>query len=201
MSDKGKKKVLSRREALGMIGAAGAALSAACNGDTPTSPTATIPATTTTTTTTVPPASTNPPPTTAPIAGAAVDIWQCDVEGNYSEYGSERSQTYLRGVQTTDANGRVTFTTVYPGWYQGRATHIHLEVTVNGRSAKVTQIAFPEDVTAAVYRSSVYASRGQNPTTNSRDNVFSDGVSQELVALVGDTASGYSGTFQIGVPL
>jgi len=137
----------------------------------------------------------------APIAGAAVDIWQCDVEGNYSEYGSERSQTYLRGVQTTDANGRVTFTTVYPGWYQGRATHIHLEVTVNGRSAKVTQIAFPEDVTAAVYRSSVYASRGQNPTTNSRDNVFSDGVSQELVALVGDTASGYSGTFQIGVPL
>jgi protocatechuate 3,4-dioxygenase beta subunit len=70
--------------------------------------------------------------------------------------------------ESTDANGRVTFTTIYPGWYQGRATHIHVEVTVAGRSVKVTQIAFPEDVTAAVYRSGVYASKGQNPTTNAR---------------------------------
>ena len=54
---------------------------------------------------------------------------------------------------------------------------------MSGRSVKVTQIAFPEDVTAAVYRTGVYASKGQNPTTNARDNVFSDGVSEELVAL------------------
>jgi protocatechuate 3,4-dioxygenase beta subunit len=130
-----------------------------------------------------------------------VDIWQCDADGNYSQYGSERTLTYLRGIQTTDANGRVTFTTIYPGWYQGRATHIHVEVTVNGRSVKVTQIAFPEDVTAAVYRAGVYASSGQNPTTNATDGVFRDGVSEEMVSLVGDTTSGYTGTFQIGVAL
>ena len=223
----------SRREALGLLSAAGAALSAACNGNTPTSPTSTTPATTTTTTSgacAVTPSETIGPypslsdfvrsdiregkpglPVTlaitvvnvnnacAPVAGATVDIWQCDADGNYSQYGSERNLTYLRGIQTTDANGLATFTTIYPGWYQGRATHIHVEVTVNGRSAKVTQIAFPDDITAQVYRTGVYASSGQNPTTNARDNVFSDGTSEELVTLVGDTTNGYTGAFRIGL--
>jgi protocatechuate 3,4-dioxygenase beta subunit len=135
----------------------------------------------------------------APVSGAAVEIWQCDVDGNYSQYGAVRSATFLRGLQTTDAGGRASFTTIYPGWYQGRATHIHVEVSINGRSVKVTQIAFPEDVTAAVYRTGVYAARGQNPTTNTRDNVFSDSVSQELITVSGDPASGYTGTFQVGI--
>jgi protocatechuate 3,4-dioxygenase beta subunit len=235
---------LSRREAVRLLGAAGAALTtAACNG-TPTSPTAlaeTTPATTTGTTPTpagsatscaVTPSETIGPypslqdffrsdirenrtglPVTlnitvvnvsnacAPVANAALDIWQCDEDGTYSQYGGARTETFLRGIQTTDASGRVSLTTIYPGWYQGRATHIHVEVTVGGRSVKVTQIAFPEDVTAAVYRSGVYAAKGQNPTTNTRDNVFSDGVSEELVALVGDTTSGYTGNFQVGVAL
>lgn len=137
----------------------------------------------------------------APVANATVGIWQCDAAGNYSEYGTQVTQTYLRGVQTTDATGKVTFTTIYPGWYQGRATHIHVEVSVNGRSVKVTQIAFPESITAAVYRTGVYASKGQNPTTNGSDNVFSDGVSQELATLTGDTTNGYAATFQVGVTL
>jgi protocatechuate 3,4-dioxygenase beta subunit len=137
----------------------------------------------------------------APVAGASVDIWQCDATGNYSQYGSQRTLTYLRGTQTTDDNGRSTFTTVYPGWYQGGATHIHVEVKVGGRSVKVTQIAFPEDITAAVYRTGVYAGSGQNPTTNQRDNVFSDGFADELVTLAGDTTNGYSGEFQAGVAL
>jgi protocatechuate 3,4-dioxygenase beta subunit len=134
-----------------------------------------------------------------PVAGANVEIWQCDHEGVYSEYGQGQGQTYLRGIQATDAEGRVTFQTVYPGWYQGRATHIHVEVTMNGRSVKVTQIAFPEDVTAAVYRTGVYASKGQNATTNGRDNVFADSVSLEMVTLSGNTTSGFTGTFQVGV--
>jgi protocatechuate 3,4-dioxygenase beta subunit len=75
--------------------------------------------------------------------------------GNYSEYGSQTSQTYLRGIQTTDANGQVSVMTIYPGWYQGRATHIHIEVTMGGRSVKVTQIAFPETINNAVYATSV----------------------------------------------
>lgn len=135
----------------------------------------------------------------APVTNATVDIWQCDASGNYSQYGSERNLTYLRGIQPTDTNGVATFTTIYPGWYQGRATHIHVEVTVNGRSAKVTQIAFPEDVSAAVYRTGVYVSGGQNPTTNARDNVFSDGTSEEMAALVGDPTNGYNATFRVGV--
>jgi protocatechuate 3,4-dioxygenase beta subunit len=103
----------------------------------------------------------------SPLAGATVDIWQCDAEGRYSQYSQGgfdgRASTFLRGMQTTDASGRVTFTTVYPGWYQGRATHIHVEVLMNGRSLKVTQIAFPESVNAAVYASGIYSARGTNP--------------------------------------
>lgn len=137
----------------------------------------------------------------AVVAGALVDIWQCDHEGTYSEYGSGRGQTFLRGIQTTDAQGQVTFETVYPGWYQGRATHVHVEVLVGGRSVKVTQMAFPEDITAAVYRSGVYAAKGQNTTTNARDSVFSDGVSLQTLSLAGSPTAGYSGTFTVGVAL
>ena len=73
----------------------------------------------------------------APVANAVVEVWHCDVTGTYSEYGQGAGQTYLRGLQTTDASGAVTFNTIYPGWYAGRATHIHVEVYVNGASVKV----------------------------------------------------------------
>lgn len=236
------KRRLSRREALSVLGGAGAVLSAACGGgDSPTSPT------TTSTTPTTPTGGTgtssgacvvSPNETIGPypsladfvrsdireskqglpltltitvvntssacaaVAGAVVDIWQCDADGNYSQYGSERNLTYLRGLQTTDSSGKATFTTIYPGWYQGRATHIHVEITIDGRSAKVTQIAFPEDTTAQVYRTGVYASSGQNPTTNARDNVFSDGVTNELLTITGgDTTSGFTAAFQVGIAL
>ncbi len=135
----------------------------------------------------------------APVAGADVDVWHADVAGNYSEYSTERSKTYLRGVQTTDANGQVVFTTIYPGWYQGRATHIHVEVKTGGVSRKVTQMAFAEAVNSAVYASSVYASRGGNPTANAADGIFSDSLASELVTPVGSVASGYTATFQVAI--
>ena len=137
----------------------------------------------------------------APVSGASVEIWQCDVEGNYSQYGTTRAQTFLRGIQTTNASGQVTFVTVYPGWYQGRATHIHMEVTANGRSAKVTQIAFPESVNAEVYRSGVYASRGVNPTSNTSDGIFADSLSQEMATVSGSVAGGYTAAFQVGIAI
>src|SRR3954467_15822588 len=111
-----------------------------------------------------------------PVTDASVGVWQCDASGNYSEYGTQTAQSYLRGIQTVNAAGQVTFTTIYPGWYQGRATHIHIEVVRNGASAKVTQIAFPEAVNAAVYASGVYAARGTNPTSNTRDGIFADSL-------------------------
>ena len=141
--------------------------------------------------------------TCTPVANANVEIWQCDAGGHYSQYSQPgydgRAQTYLRGIQTTDSAGRVTFTTVYPGWYAGRATHIHIEVTINGRSTKVTQIAFPESVNAQVYGTGVYASRGKNPTSNTSDMVFSDSLSSEMAVMSGDTASGFMGTYTVGV--
>lgn len=135
----------------------------------------------------------------SPVVGANVEIWQCDAAGNYSQYGSQLAATYLRGIQTTNASGQVTFTTVYPGWYQGRATHIHVDVVRDGASSKVTQIAFPESVNAAVYGAGVYAPRGQNPTSNARDMVFADGVSSELASVSGSPATGLSATFQVGI--
>jgi protocatechuate 3,4-dioxygenase beta subunit len=135
----------------------------------------------------------------SPVANANVEIWQCDAAGNYSQYGTQTAQTYLRGIQTTNAEGQVTFTTVYPGWYQGRATHIHVEVVRNGVSSKVTQIAFPESVNAAVYATGVYASRGSNPTANARDGIFADSLDSEIASVSGDAASGYTATFRLGI--
>ena len=139
----------------------------------------------------------------SPVSNASVEIWQCDASGNYSEYSQPgfdgTGQTFLRGIQTTDANGQVTFTTIYPGWYAGRATHIHVDVFRSGSLVKTTQIAFPESVTAAVYASGVYASKGQNSTSNAGDMVFSDGTQNELATLTGSTASGYTATLTIGV--
>ena len=135
----------------------------------------------------------------AAVSGADVEIWHCDAAGDYSQYGSQTAATFLRGIQTTNAAGEVTFTTIYPGWYQGRATHIHAEVTINGRSIKVTQMAFPESVNNTVHATGVYASRGSNPTSNASDGIFSDSLASEIVTPSGSPTGGYAATFQIGV--
>jgi len=225
-------RLLTRREALGAVGAAGAALAFGC-GDSPTSPSAA--ATTTTPTSTnatcaVTPTETNGPYPSltdlfrsdirenksgtvltltihvvnvsngcAAVPNANVEIWHVDAAGDYSQYGTQTTQTFLRGIQTTNGNGDVTFTTIYPGWYQGRATHIHVEVTMAGRSVKVTQIAFPESINNAVHASGTYASRGTNPMSNLSDGIFSDSLSSEIVTPTGSVGAGYAATFQVGV--
>ena len=137
------------------------------------------------------------------VAGASVEIWHCDAAGNYSEYSQPgfngTGQTFLRGVQTADSAGQVTFTTIYPGWYAGRATHIHVQVYINGSVAKTTQVAFPESITAGVYGTGIYASHGQNTTSNASDNVFSDGTSTEMATLSGNSASGYAASLTIAI--
>jgi protocatechuate 3,4-dioxygenase beta subunit len=137
----------------------------------------------------------------SPVAGANVEIWHVDAAGNYSEYGTQAAETFLRGIQTTSAQGRVVFTTIYPGWYQGRATHIHLEVTMGGVSRKVTQIAFPESVNAIVHGSGVYGARGANPIANAQDGIFADSLPSEIVTPTGDPVAGYAATFQVGIAL
>ena len=142
-----------------------------------------------------------------PLAGANVDIWPCDKDGNYSEYGNHPMQRndltaahFLRGRQTTDSNGHVSFLSIYPGWYHGRAPHIHIEVfDKSGRSLLVTQVAFPEDVSNKVYSSSLYALRGTADTPNNRDNVFSDSLSEQMATIKGNVTDGYTLTSTIVV--
>lgn len=145
----------------------------------------------------------------APIANAAVYIWHCDKDGEYSGYsstqnGNHAGESYLRGIQLSDSNGQVTFTTIYPGWYPGRITHIHLQVYLNDNLAvtatATTQIAFPPEVTAAVYSSALYA-HGQNTSVAgfSSDNVFSDGTTYQMAAITGDVTNGYNVALTVGI--
>jgi len=135
-----------------------------------------------------------------PLISGFVDIWHCDKEGNYSEYGNHPMQRtdftsahFLRGRQTTDANGQVSFLSIYPGWYHGRAPHIHIEILdKDGKSLLVTQVAFPENISGTVYASSLYASRGQADTPNDRDNVFSDSLSEQMATVTGNIKEGFT---------
>jgi hypothetical protein len=129
-------------------------------------------------------------------SGAAAALASCGGSSPTSP-----SSTYLRGIQTTNSSGEVTFTTIYPGWYQGRATHIHVAVTINGLSSKVTPIAFPESVSNSIHATGVYASRGRNPLSNASDGIFADGLSSEPITPSGDVASGYTATFQVAIAL
>nr|WP_293840105.1 intradiol ring-cleavage dioxygenase [uncultured Arsenicibacter sp.] len=144
----------------------------------------------------------------AALKGALVDIWHCDRDGYYSEYGGTGMQSanftsvhFLRGRQTTDANGLVGFTSIFPGWYSGRAPHIHVHIyDSTGKSLLVTQIAFPKDVCDTVYTTATtYYTRGTQDTTNERDNVFSDGFTTELATITGSVSAGYVLTHTIVV--
>jgi protocatechuate 3,4-dioxygenase beta subunit len=145
----------------------------------------------------------------AALAGALVDVWHCDKDGYYSEYGGSGMQSvnlqnvdFLRGRQTTNADGLVSFTTIFPGWYSGRAPHIHVHVyNATGKSLLVTQIAFPYDVANTVYTTGqTYGyTKGKQDTLNERDNVFSDGFTAELATVTGTLAAGYALTHSITV--
>lgn len=147
-----------------------------------------------------------------PLPGVLVDIWHCDKDGNYSEYGGTGMQAtnyttnhFLRGRQSTDSNGKVGFTTIFPGWYTGRATHIHVHIyTATGNSLLVTQIAFPEGSTSAVNLVNASTADGYTKgmsgyTPNASDNVFSDGVTTELATITGSITTGFALTHTVVV--
>lgn len=130
----------------------------------------------------------------SPIQGALVDIWQCDAKGNYSEYsgqldGNFTNNHFLRGRQTTDANGNASFISIYPGWYPGRTPHLHVEVKDrNNRSLLITQVSFPEDVSNTVYATAEY--KGDADTNNSNDGIVS--AANLADSVTGDTTNGYT---------
>lgn len=147
----------------------------------------------------------------AKVQGAAVYIWHVNADGDYSGYsGSGNSnqvgQTFLRGVQVTDANGEVSFTTIYPGRYVGRATHIHARIYRDenlSATLKTTQFAFNEDSNDEVYSDNDEYSESESTreTTNSQDGIFRDGFSDQLLRFTGNANNGFTATITTGVGL
>src|SRR5882757_6254494 len=138
--------------------------------------------------------------TCKPIKGATVEVWHCDALGNYSGFSPPTSQkTYLRGGQRSNAAGNVAFRTIYPGWYQGRTTHIHVKVHAGGKVVHTGQLYFNDAVSAAVYKSrSPYKTRGQKDTPNSQDGPFGQGGKQSTLRVT-KHGSGYVGRLALGV--
>jgi len=134
------------------------------------------------------------------VSNARVDIWHCDKDGYYSGYSNSgylgtqdnTSAVFCRGLQYSDSNGVVKYTTIYPGWYTGRITHIHAQIYVNSVLKLTTQIAFPDAITKAVYATSLYSAHGQNSSVSSfsADNVFSDGTSTEMATVTANASTG-----------
>jgi protocatechuate 3,4-dioxygenase beta subunit len=143
-----------------------------------------------------------------PRAGAIVDIWHCDALGVYSDVAdpgfSTLGKKFLRGYQVTDANGTVQFTTIYPGWYQGRTVHIHFKVRTDAPSTQsyefTSQLYFDDSITDQVDIQTPYASKGQRKLKNAGDGIFQDGGDQMLLKLT-KTNLGYAATFYIGLQM
>jgi protocatechuate 3,4-dioxygenase beta subunit len=135
-----------------------------------------------------------------PIKGAAVDIWHCDGGGVYSETSVQSTQdlTFLRGIQKTDKNGLALFRTIYPGWYAGRAVHIHVKVYLGGRTVHTGQFFFPDALTDTVYRRSPYSSRGARTNRNATDSIFRNGGKRSMLR-VAKSGTGYVGRITMGV--
>lgn len=148
--------------------------------------------------------------TCGPLEGYAIYLWHCDAEGRYSLYSDGvTGDDYLRGVQVTDANGVVTFTTVFPGCYDGRWPHMHFEVyesaeaaTSGGDILLTSQLALPEAACADAYADARYAGSLANleGTSLSDDGVFGDDEAEtQLAAVTGDAAAGFAATLTVGL--
>ncbi|MGZ6070172.1 MAG: dioxygenase family protein [Myxococcaceae bacterium] len=145
----------------------------------------------------------------APVVGAAVYLWHCDALGRYSLYSSGvTAESWLRGVQVTDALGQVRFTTIFPGCYSGRWPHIHFEVypslataTTSGNRQATSQLALPQSACAEVYASSGYTGSTANlaGVSLATDNVFQDGVTLETPMVSGSVSAGYGAALTVGV--
>ncbi|QOV37026.1 intradiol ring-cleavage dioxygenase [Streptomyces ferrugineus] len=144
-----------------------------------------------------------------PKKGAAVYLWHCDRDGNYSLYSEGvTEENYLRGVQETDDKGQVTFKSIFPACYSGRWPHIHFEVygslddaTAATSITNTSQLALPQDVCDTVYATDGYSQSVRNlgQLSLETDNIFSDGYDQQMATLKGSVAEGYTATLTVPV--
>lgn len=145
-----------------------------------------------------------------PLQGALVDVWQCDAAGVYSDVRDmndlfdTRGQKFLRGHQITSEEGVARFTTIFPGWYEGRTAHIHFKIRLdrpgrNGRAYDFTsQIYFDDALADAIYGQAPYNSNKQRRQRNAQDGIYRQGGSQLLVPL-DRKGAGLAGRFEVGL--
>lgn len=139
-----------------------------------------------------------------PVHNVLVDVWHCNKDGIYSGYsqpgGNYVGHDFMRGIQLTDIKGVSNFITSYPGWYPGRATHIHFKVRLNSTTFVTSQYCFLDSVNNVIYSTPLYSGRGPNPTTNAGDGIFNSPDPQYLRMTAEPNANGgYDGTYTIGI--
>lgn len=134
------------------------------------------------------------------VAGAGAATWQVEEAGASGVYSGVQdvTGTFLRGVQKTDANGLAVFDTIYPGWYRGRAVHIHVKVHLGGNVVHTGQFFFSDALTDEVYKAAPYSSRGNPDTTDASDSIYRNGGSKSLLSLK-KSSGGYVGSIVMGV--
>jgi protocatechuate 3,4-dioxygenase beta subunit len=141
----------------------------------------------------------------APLPDSYVDVWQCDALGAYSDVAGSPTagRKFLRGYQTTDADGRAAFTTIYPGWYQGRTVHIHFKIRTALASTGyefTSQLYFPDALTDTVHAQQPYAARGERRVRNAGDGIFRNGGDQLMLAPT-TAGTGYAATFHVALQI
>ena len=121
-----------------------------------------------------------------------MDVWHCDTEGAYSGVRGTQGETFCRGVEMTDTSGTAEFRTVFPGWYTGRAVHIHVKVAADGDQTHTGQLFFDPEALSEVYSEEPYAARGGPDVSNENDGIYQQSAGVTVVAVTGadDTSSG-----------
>ena len=146
-----------------------------------------------------------------PLPGAIVDLWQCDATGEYSAFEDRRAgfdhrgRQFLRGYQETDDDGVARFTTIYPGWYSGRAVHIHFKIRADAGSGRAyeftSQFFFNEDTNDRVHATAPYAANGKRDTPNARDGIYGNGGDQLILPVKGMDDEALTVAFGVGLDL
>lgn len=146
----------------------------------------------------------------APLQGAAVDLWQCDAMGVYSGVRDRigglydaRGSAFLRGWQLTDANGAARFVTIYPGWYAGRAVHVHFKIRTDPQARRghefTSQLYFDDEVSDRVFAALPYSRNAGRRIRNGQDRIFRRGGGEELLLDLQRAGEGYAAIFDIGL--